>query len=73
MERSVILAEGNTVEISLSESKSETISEIQNLEAMEEKMIKAALKKFQGNISVAAEALGLSRAALYRRMEKFGL
>lgn len=73
VERSVILAEGNTVEIFLSESKSETISEIQNLELMEEKMIKAALKKFQGNISTAAEALGLSRAALYRRMEKFGL
>lgn len=73
VERSVILAEGNSVEISLTEAKNDSAQEIQNLEAMEEKMIKAALKKFQGNISLAAEALGLSRAALYRRMEKFGL
>lgn len=73
VERSVILAEENSVEISLTEAKNDSAQEIQNLEAMEEKMIKAALKKFQGNISLAAEALGLSRAALYRRMEKFGL
>lgn len=73
VERSVILAEGNSVEISLTEAKNDSAQEIQNLETMEEKMIKAALKKFQGNISLAAEALGLSRAALYRRMEKFGL
>ena len=30
-------------------------------------------KKYKGNISLASEALGLTRASLYRRMEKFGL
>jgi len=40
---------------------------------MEGILIKKALKKHRGNISLAAEDLGLSRAALYRRMEKFEL
>ena len=33
----------------------------------------SALEKYQGNISRAAEALGLTRASLYRRKEKYGL
>ena len=36
-------------------------------------LIRKALQRFQGNVSQAAEALGLSRGALYRRMEKYGL
>jgi hypothetical protein len=40
---------------------------------MEERLIKNALKKYKGNITLAAEALGLTRASLYRRMEKFDL
>jgi transcriptional regulator of acetoin/glycerol metabolism len=44
-----------------------------SLEAVEALLIRKALQRFQGNISQAAEALGLSRGALYRRMEKYGL
>ena len=44
-----------------------------NLEESERRLIEKALKKHAGNISYAARELGLSRAALYRRMEKFGL
>ena len=44
-----------------------------NLERMERDAIEQALKQFSYNISHAASALGLSRAALYRRMEKHGL
>ncbi|HYW39904.1 MAG TPA: helix-turn-helix domain-containing protein [Terriglobales bacterium] len=40
---------------------------------MEALLIRKALQRFQGNISQAADALGLSRGALYRRMEKYGL
>jgi len=43
------------------------------LEEMEKAMIAKTLKHHGGNISKAAEALGLSRAALYRRCEKFGI
>jgi DNA-binding NtrC family response regulator len=44
-----------------------------SLESVESILIRKALQRFQGNISQAAEALGLSRGALYRRMEKYGL
>ncbi|PYV67551.1 MAG: sigma-54-dependent Fis family transcriptional regulator [Acidobacteria bacterium] len=44
-----------------------------SLEAVESILIRKALQRFEGNVSQAAEALGLSRGALYRRMEKYGL
>lgn len=44
-----------------------------NLERSERDLIKAALERHQFNISSAAKDLGLTRAALYRRMEKHGL
>lgn len=43
------------------------------LTEVEEEAIREALRKHDGNVSRAARALGLSRAALYRRMEKYGL
>jgi two-component system response regulator RegA len=43
------------------------------LEKIERQSIERALRRHQGNISVAAEALGLSRAALYRRKARYGL
>ncbi|GHF19913.1 sigma-54-dependent Fis family transcriptional regulator [Kordiimonas sediminis] len=44
-----------------------------NLERLERRAIEQALKKNRFNISHAAKELGLTRAALYRRMEKHGL
>jgi DNA-binding NtrC family response regulator len=44
-----------------------------NLERLEQAAIEAALKKHRYNISHSAKELGLTRAALYRRMEKHGL
>jgi DNA-binding NtrC family response regulator len=44
-----------------------------SLEEVEYLLIKKALARHTGNISHASEALGLSRSALYRRMEKYGL
>jgi DNA-binding NtrC family response regulator len=43
------------------------------LEQVERHMIEKVLQQHQGNISRVAKALGLSRAALYRRLEKHGL
>jgi two-component system NtrC family response regulator len=43
------------------------------LEEMERAMITKCMTQFGGNVSKVAEALGLSRAALYRRLEKFGI
>lgn len=44
-----------------------------NLDRVERRLVEQALKKHGYNISLAAQELGLSRAALYRRMEKHGL
>jgi DNA-binding NtrC family response regulator len=45
----------------------------QPLDEAEQDMIRSALERCGGNIQKTAEALGLSRAALYRRLEKFGI
>jgi DNA-binding NtrC family response regulator len=44
-----------------------------NLDDLEKRAIERALRLHQGNISQAAAALGLTRPALYRRMERHGL
>ena len=43
------------------------------LEQVERHMIEKALEQYQGNISRVAKALGLSRTALYRRLERHGI
>jgi len=43
------------------------------LEQLEIALITKALTRFDGNVSRAAEVLGLSRSALYRRIQRFGL
>lgn len=44
-----------------------------SLEEVESLLIKKALARFSGNVSQAAGALGLSRSALYRRLQRYGL
>ncbi len=44
-----------------------------NLEELERDAIRSALARHDGNVSLAAKALGLSRSALYRRLQRFGL
>jgi two-component system response regulator RegA len=46
---------------------------VQSLAARERAAVMAAMAESAGNLSAAARALGLSRAALYRRLEKYGL
>jgi two-component system, response regulator RegA len=46
---------------------------VQPLAAQERAAVLAAMAEAEGNLSAAARALGLSRAALYRRLEKYGL
>lgn len=54
------------------EKKSE-LEEILNLEQLEKRAIELALKRCGGNVSQAAELLGVTRYALYRKMEKLKL
>jgi len=44
-----------------------------SLEQVEALLIRKALARYNGNVSQAAEVLGLSRGTFYRRMEKYGL
>ncbi|MEO8451939.1 MAG: helix-turn-helix domain-containing protein, partial [Gemmatimonadota bacterium] len=44
-----------------------------SLDDMERGAIKEALARHDGNVSLAAKALGLSRSALYRRLQRYGL
>ena len=49
------------------------VSETLQLEDMERQLIQQAMQKHRGSITDVARELGLSRQALYRRLEKFGL
>ncbi|CAL2093246.1 sigma-54 dependent transcriptional regulator [Tenacibaculum sp. 190524A02b] len=77
IERAVIITEENLIQIDdlhFSTKKLENVlSTSLNLEETEKLLIQQALQKHQGNISRAAKDLGLTRAALYRRLEKHQL
>ncbi|HKV76524.1 MAG TPA: sigma-54 dependent transcriptional regulator [Candidatus Sulfotelmatobacter sp.] len=77
IERAVLMsrtADIQPADLSLSSPRAQTQNlEDLSLEAVEAVLVRKALQRFQGNVSQAAEALGLSRGALYRRMEKYGL
>ncbi len=75
IERAVILSEGKEIDhLGLHHGNGQVDEPVGlNLEEMEKHYINKALDKYRGNISRAAKDLGLTRAALYRRMEKHGL
>jgi len=79
IERAVIMSESRTLHpsdffFSSTESKGDSLEyEDLNLSGIEKLAIHKALSKYSGNISQAAKELGISRASLYRRMEKYGL
>src|SRR5690349_17739502 len=77
VERSVLMAREDTVRASdlglrARETGQKGLEEL-SLEEVEASLIKKAMARYSGNISQAAEALGLSRSALYRRLQKYGL
>lgn len=78
IERAVIMSEGNELtdadfQFLNSDFKKSPAFDDLNLESLEEWAIRQAIKKHNGNVSHAADELGLSRGALYRRMEKYGI
>jgi DNA-binding NtrC family response regulator len=77
MERAVLMARGTRIELAdlglqTLRSSTQSLDDL-SLEQVETILIRKALSRNQGNVSHAAEALGLSRGALYRRIEKYGL
>ncbi|OLE04638.1 MAG: sigma-54-dependent Fis family transcriptional regulator, partial [Cyanobacteria bacterium 13_1_40CM_2_61_4] len=77
VERAVLMSQGNVIKAEdlglrpLREAP--TRLEDMSLEEVEGFLIQKTLARFEGNVSRAAEALGLSRSALYRRIEKYKL
>ena len=76
VERAVILAPGKLLEpdnFMLRPPYSSTTGDLEtlNLMELEQKAIEKAMKKCEGNISRAAEMLGITRFALYRKLEKY--
>ncbi|WP_412985900.1 sigma-54-dependent transcriptional regulator [Pontimicrobium sp. IMCC45349] len=77
VERAVIITDNNEVQIedlhfSTKKNTGNLIDNL-NLEEVEKLLIQQAMEKHQGNISKASKELGLTRAALYRRLEKHNL
>jgi DNA-binding NtrC family response regulator len=77
VERGVLMAAGSTIrlgELGLRIDRDATSRvEDMSLEEVEGFLIKKAMARFYGNVSQAAKALGLSRSALYRRLQRYGL
>jgi DNA-binding NtrC family response regulator len=76
VQRAVLLARADEVKaadlgLQPAREAGERRLEEMSLEEVERLLIQKALKRFGGNVSQAAEVLGLSRSALYRRMQKY--
>ncbi len=81
VERAVILGDGEVLEPHdfmlqnqlQQEGNADSALPTYNLDDLEKWAVQKAMTRHQGNITRAAEELGLTRAALYRRLEKYGL
>jgi DNA-binding NtrC family response regulator len=77
MERAVLMAQGNQIrpdDLGLrGRGDGSARLEEMTLEEAEKYLIQKALGRAQGNVSRAAEVLGLSRSALYRRLQQYGI
>ncbi|HYP02846.1 MAG TPA: sigma-54 dependent transcriptional regulator [Pyrinomonadaceae bacterium] len=78
VERAVLMAKGEQVEaadlnLQAGRGEAERGLEEMSLDEVECFLIRKTLARFDGNVGQAAEALGLSRSALYRRLQRYGL
>jgi DNA-binding NtrC family response regulator len=80
VERAVILSDGELLgsgDFPVAETERDAPQnasiDVSRLDAVEKAAIVRALERHKNNVSRAAEALGLTRTSLYRRMEKYGL
>ncbi len=78
LERAVLMCHTGEIQVSdlglnvQQRAQGQNLEEL-SIEEVEGILVRKALQRFHGNVSQAAEALGLSRGALYRRMERYGL
>jgi DNA-binding NtrC family response regulator len=77
VERAVLLSNGDLIRVSdlslrANREAAQRLEDL-SLEEVESLLIRKAIDRYAGNISQAADALGLSRSALYRRLQKYGI
>jgi len=80
IEKAVILSEGELIQatdlqITDSELKDDAVCTTQgeSLQDAEERIIRQAMKKYGGNLSLVAKSLNISRPTLYSRLKKYGI
>jgi DNA-binding NtrC family response regulator len=77
VERAVLLCRGEEIEpanlaIAAQRTPAQSLENM-SIDEVQTLLIQKMMRRCNGNITQAAEGLGLSRAALYRRIEKYGL
>jgi DNA-binding NtrC family response regulator len=77
VERAVLMSQGSQIQpadlnLGRDRAPDQRLEDL-SLEEVERLLVQKALGRFHGNVSQAAQALGLSRSALYRRIERYGL
>jgi transcriptional regulator with PAS, ATPase and Fis domain len=78
MERAVLLSRSEVIEpgdlgLQTAQQSRANLLEEMDLEAVEAHLIRKALDRHDGNAITAAKALGLSRSAFYRRLQKYNI
>jgi DNA-binding NtrC family response regulator len=77
VERAILLCRGDEIDpsnLAITAARASTPSfDNMSIDEVEALLIRKVLRRCDGNISQASDVLGLSRAALYRRIEKYGL
>lgn len=53
--------------------KGKPLEEVQTLDEMESRMIEKTIRECEGNLSVVAARLGISRQTLYNKIKRYGL
>lgn len=76
IEKAVIISEGdvlNSNSFDFPRKKESSLKEVTTLEEMEYNMIKNAMNKYNGNLSLIANQLGISRQTLYNKIKRYEL
>ena len=78
IEKAVILADGGVISAEDIDGGKQTrkekpLEEVQTLDEMESRMIEKTIKECEGNLSVVAARLGISRQTLYNKIKRYGL
>ena len=78
IEKAVILSDGGMISAEDIDGGNQTrrekpLEEVQTLDEMESRMIKKTIKECEGNLSVVAARLGISRQTLYNKIKRYGL